>query len=431
MKVAYFSPFSPDKSGISDFSEELVQELAKLCEVDLFANKPITNEKIKENFQIYDVDDINDVELRNSYDHLIYQVGNNRTFHKDVVETFMKYPGILELHDLSLHHYLAEDTFVQKKYDKYIEIMKYCHGKEGEAAARRFLNGEIRAPWENQSNRFTVNKHLIDKAVAIIVHSDMARQFVKGIKPEAKVIHIPLHTTELFKDYNLHRKQCKRDLNLEGKIVLGSFGYATSAKRIEPIIKALAEIKKQNICSFKYCIVGQVEHVPVDELKIQYDLEEEIIVTGFTELETFKKYMGACDICFNLRYPTQGESSASLHRMLGMGKVILVTDIGTFQEYPENVVFKVSHGNQEVKEIVDCLQTALSDLTSLEERRKAAYHYALQNCSLSINAQKYVKFFGDIQKGCYQEEYIEHLLDVMQSIDLLDEAYITGHLKLW
>lgn len=56
-----------------------------------------------------------------------------------MVDTFLKYPGILELHDFSLHHYLAEDTFVQKEYDKYIEIMKYCHGNKGEYTAKRFL----------------------------------------------------------------------------------------------------------------------------------------------------------------------------------------------------------------------------------------------------------------------------------------------------
>ena len=32
-----------------------------------------------------------------------------------------------------------------------------------------------------------------------------------------------------------------------------------------------------------------------------YNLKENVIVTGFAELDEFKRYMGACDICFNLR----------------------------------------------------------------------------------------------------------------------------------
>ena len=132
MKIAYFSPFSPDRSGISDFSEELVMELSKYCQMDLYAAKPIANEEICSKFPVFQITEINDSNKRKQYDHLIYQAGNNRNYHKAVIDTFLKYPGILELHDLSLHYYLAEDTYVQKDFDKYIEIMKYCHGKKGE-----------------------------------------------------------------------------------------------------------------------------------------------------------------------------------------------------------------------------------------------------------------------------------------------------------
>ena len=65
---------------------------------------------------------------------------------------------------------------MQKDFDGYLRIMKYCHGREGERTAKRFLKGEIRAPWEDQSAKYTVNKHLIDQAQAVIVHSDMSKE---------------------------------------------------------------------------------------------------------------------------------------------------------------------------------------------------------------------------------------------------------------
>lgn len=423
MKIAYFSPFSPDRSGISDFSEELVLELSKLCKIDLYANKPITNDEINKKFSVFPVESMDDSKYRTKYDHLIYQVGNNRNYHKAVVDTFLKYPGILELHDLSLHHYLAEDTFVQKQYDQYIEVMKYCHGKKGEETAKRFLKGEIRAPWENQSEIFTVNKHLIDKATAIIVHSDMAKQMVKGIRPKASVIHIPLHTADMIEDYDAFKKKSKQQLHLEDHFVLGSFGYATSAKRIEPIIKALAKLKKENDFKFKYLIVGKVEHISVDNLKKKYDLEEEIVETGFVELEAFKTYMGACDICFNLRYPTQGESSASLHRMLGMGKVIIVTRIGTFEEYPDSVVVKVGHGHSEIDEIAQALKLLLSDSEQMQMRQKDAYQYAKKYLDLHKNAEIYYDFFQKVLDGTYVENHTDYMLDLLQSLDLIYEKY--------
>lgn len=423
MKIAFFSPFSPDKSGISDFSEELVVQLSKWCQVDLYAGKPIADEKIKKEFRIYPAEEIHNAAIRKQYDHLVYQAGNNREYHKTVIDTLLKYPGILELHDFSLHHYLAEDTYVQKDYDEYIRVMKYCHGKDGENTAKRFLKGEIRAPWEDQSAKYTVNKHLIDQATAVIVHSDMAKQMVKGIRPQVPIINIPLHTTEIIKDYHQYAKACKCTLGLQDRLVFGSFGYATSAKRIVPIIKALAALKKEGFPEFKYLIVGKVENIPVDQLKKQYDLEDEILVTGYTEMEQFKIYMGACDICFNLRYPTQGESSASLHRMLGLGKAVLVTGIGSFEEYPDDVVIKIGHGCRESDEIARAVKQLIEEREAMEQRQAAAYRFAARYLDLNKNAKKYFDFFKKIADGTYADEYPDYFLDILQSLDLLEETY--------
>ena len=386
MKVAIFSPFSPDKSGIADFCEELIFELQKHMSIELFSRMPIENKKVIEHFKIHNIQDFEDENIRKQFDNVIYHVGNNIIYHKEVVEMFLKYPGILELHDISLHHYLAEDTFVKKDYEKYVEIMRYCHGKDGEKTARRFLNGEIRAPWEDQSAKYTVNKHLIDKAEAVIVHSDMAKQIVKGIRPDVPVINIPLHTPDIYDDYIQYKERCKQELGIpKEKTVLGSFGYATVAKRIPQILEALGRYKEQVSDDFVYYIVGKVEHIEISKLAHEFKIEKNVIVTGFTKLEDFKKYMGACDICFNLRYPTQGESSASLHRMLGMGKPILVTAIGSFEEYPDDIVMKNSWGENEITDIVSNLKEALANPSELKSRGEGAYDYANENCNLEMH----------------------------------------------
>ena len=56
-------------------------------------------------------------------------------------------------------------------------------------------------------------------------------------------------------------------------------------------------------------------------------------VLGFTPIERFVDYIGACDIVLNLRYPTVGETSGSLQRALGLGKAVLVSDVGAFSDY--------------------------------------------------------------------------------------------------
>ena len=55
MKLAYFSPLGPQRSGISDYSEELLPYLARGAEITLFVDgfQP-SNKGLTSQFEVYD-----------------------------------------------------------------------------------------------------------------------------------------------------------------------------------------------------------------------------------------------------------------------------------------------------------------------------------------------------------------------------------------
>lgn len=416
MKIGYVSPLPPDASGIADFAEELLPELRKHMELEIFSRVPVKSEKLAEGFSLHSIEELENKALRDSCDILVYQSGNNVRFHGEVLEKFKKYPGILEIHDFAMHHYLAESTYVKGDYESYVKAMAYCHGKRGELTARKFLAGEGRAPWENDALRYSVNKYLVDKASAVITHSDMARQMLKAVSPDKPIINIPLHTADILENPGQYRKECRKKLNIrEDLLVLGSFGYATRAKRIPEIVEALGMYASQGSMDFHYYIVGKVEEmdVNIERLAKRLGIGDKVTVTGFTDLDTFKTYMGACDICFNMRYPTQGESSASLHRILGMGKPVIVSRIGSFEEYPDDIVLKINHDQHEVHEILEAVRGLTQNKAELADRSKKALIFAEENCNLAKNAQRYADFFKAVKEGAFVEEDIERLVDFL------------------
>lgn len=430
MNIAYCSPFNPIKSGISDFSEELIMELKQYVKIDLFYNKQPSKKEIQDNFNSYNIKELNKEVVRNKYDVIVYHMGNNIDYHKCIAEAFMNYPGILELHDFSLHNYLAGDTYIHNDIDGYINCIRYCHGERGVKIAQNFLNGNARAPWETHALELTVNKHYIDKAKGIIVHSDMAKQMVKGIRPGVPVINIPLHTPDIIDDYELTKINAKKLLNISPEtLVLGSFGYATSAKRILETLDALALYAKNKTKNFHYFIVGKVEGIDVNSKISKLGMEKNVTVTGFTKLDEFKNYMRACDICLNLRYPTHGESSASLHRMFGMGKPVIVTDIGTFQDYPDDIAIKVRYDDNEVKDIYDAICELTKNKKILKEIGEKAVLYAKQNCDIKKNALRYIEFFKQIQNNQFEEEEIDYFIDKLFELGLTDDLYIEHLIK--
>lgn len=426
MKVAFFTPLNPIKSGISDFSEELLMELRKHIEIDLFLDNVVpTNKDIVNNFKIFQIEEFDDENIRKQYDQYIYHIGNNKDYHYKIGEYLIKYPGILELHDISLHHMLAEATVGKGDTKKYIQEMKYSHGHIGEKIAQQFINGEINAPWEDKSLQFTVNKRYVDAAKAIIVHSDFAKQMIKGISDKI-VKTILLHTNDIEDNYEEIKLEARKKYNInKDEIVMASFGFATAPKRIVQIIEALNMLKDEGYC-FKYYIVGQVdESLNLKEKIKNLKLEENVIITGFVDLNEFKDYMRICDICLNLRYPTQGESSASLHRVLGMGKVVFVSDVGSFKEYSDEIVVKINTGESEIEDIYKELVEFINKKDIMNARKKKSIEFAKKYCSLEKNAVRYKEFLEAVNNGSYYESNIlENIMDKLCEVKIYDEYFI-------
>lgn len=434
MRIAYFSPFNPLKSGISDFSEEIIVKIQKYADVDIFAaERNVSNKEILDKFDIYNIKDYYKENIRKKYDTAVFHIGNNLKCHKEIIEVFMKFGGILELHDLCIHNLVAGWIFDElHDAEQYINVMTYCHGKKGAETANDYLAGKIGPPWDgNNMLEYTLSKFLVDRAEAVIVHSDMVKQMLLAVSPNAKIIIINHHTEKIYKNnYLEYKTECRRKLGFEENIlIMGAFGYATKSKRIIETIEALNKFKNNKNDKFIYLIVGKVDGIDVEAKILEYNMKNNVIITGFTELEDFKLYMGACDFCFNLRYPTQGETSGSLHRMLGMGKPIIVSDIGSFREYPDDIVIKVRHDNNEIDDIYNAVCGLTENINEILKRAKHAVLFAEENCNIDKNAKKYADFFTDICTGNFKDNYLDYFIGKMFALGIvLDEEY-TKHIS--
>src|SRR5438876_15340 len=86
MKVAYFSPLPPERTGISEYSELLLPALRELVDVQVVARGQ---------------------SAPRGADVCLYHVGNNPDAHGWIVEALRKRPGVVVLHDFVLHHLVA------------------------------------------------------------------------------------------------------------------------------------------------------------------------------------------------------------------------------------------------------------------------------------------------------------------------------------
>ncbi len=99
-RLAYISPLPPEKTGIADYSAELLPALSSFYEIKVIAPQAeISSPWIMANSPIRSVQWF--IENSGQFDRILYHFGNS-PFHKHMFELIETIPGVVVLHDFFL-----------------------------------------------------------------------------------------------------------------------------------------------------------------------------------------------------------------------------------------------------------------------------------------------------------------------------------------
>ena len=349
----------PSRSGIADYSEALVTELNKLVDLRIFSSGSEAFEPA-------------------GFDAIVYHLGNN-PHHDFVYDAALKYPGVLVMHEANLHHLIAHVTIRRNDWDGYV--------------AEAELNGGLPARHRAELARtLTVGpdydgcrmiRRLLDGARGVIVHSQFMVHEMQQAGYRGPIAVIPHGAWVPRVDGAPFRK--KLGLSADTPL-LGTFGHLKPYKRIKEALRAFKRVVKEQP-EARMILVGE----PHPEVRLD-SLPPSVQVIGFAAIDEFVGYMAACDIILNLRYPTVGESSGSLLRAMGLGKAVLVSDLGSFAEFPDDTVLKVPVGGQEDEVLFEYLRLLVLRPDLARALGHRARNYVEQNCNWAHVASLYERF---------------------------------------
>jgi hypothetical protein len=125
----------------------------------------------------------------------------------------------------------------------------------------------------------------------------------------------------------------------DGVPVVGSFGFQTPIKRTSLGIGALTA---PGLEEAHLLVVGE-DAVGSDLLATAHraGVAERVHITGYLPFAELEAAIAAADLCLNLRYPTAGETSASLLRVMAAGRPAIVSDYAQFAELPDTIAIRV------------------------------------------------------------------------------------------
>lgn len=422
MRLAFFSPLNPQKSGISDYSEELLPHLAKEADIDLFIDgfKP-SNEAILNHFPSFDYRaDPESLRRLKSYDAIIYHMGNDPRYHTGIYESMKAFPGITVFHDFAFQFFFFYLARGRGEMRIYLDEVEACHGPSARAAAAEALAQGLTPPHLETPLSFPLNLRLARAAEAIIVHSQWSRSRFEKIVPSTPLAHINLHvipeTTAA-----ATRPQTAAGRARETTVRISSFGHITKEKGIERALRALATLRQRY--RFHYTLVGEPSgFFDVDGLVRAYGLKDRVTVTNYVSLEEFKRLVAATDIAVNLRENTVGETSGSLCRIMAAGVPAIVSNVGWFSELPDDSVIKID--DDDCKDALLCayLERLIEDGSLRARIGENARRYVLSEHNIEHSAQGYLSFAREVVAGRARGRFIQSVSAEIARLGIVNEA---------
>ena len=278
------------------------------------------------------------------YDAVIYNLGNHLRFHRAEYEVSARVPGIVVLHDRTLHHFFAGYyiTYLRRP-ELYLERMATLYGDRGREVGAAVVAQHGERAWSRADEvvEHAFTEDALANAIGAVTHSAGHAAAVRR-HWGGPVCDLPMPAYES----QLRPRAAPSPLAADGAITLMSVGHVDSNKHILTVVEALASAPKLAAC-VRYLVVGQYDarSAYIRDLNrtiADASLARTITLLGYTPDATLERYLANADIFVNLRFPNLEGGSASLMEQLACGRPVVVYDSGVYGELPDETVVKVA-----------------------------------------------------------------------------------------
>jgi glycosyltransferase involved in cell wall biosynthesis len=321
MRLGWFSPFPPVRTGIAACSAELVAALkARGHEVDLYPEAAAHDFVWRRRLTPYDL--------------VVYQFGNSS--HHDYEWAYaLNYPGLVVLHDTRLHHARAAFLLREKRAADYRAEFQWNHPEVPPGVAELAVAGfDSRLYYD-----WPMVRSLVEASRLVAVHGEGARaELIGTLGFPDRIVPIRLgHGVLVTPDRERRARAAVRAKHgiPEDAVLFGCFGGLTPEKRIPQILSAFRATLLHAPGARLLFAGAPAAHYDIAAAIAAHGLQDRVTLTGYLDAdEDLTDHLAACDVALNLRWPTARETSGPWLRAIAAGKATVITDLVHLGEVP-------------------------------------------------------------------------------------------------
>lgn len=379
-RLAFVSPLPPERTGIADYSAELLPALAEHYDIELVVDQERVDASWGDGrFILRDV-----AWLRanaKTVDRVLYQMGNS-PFHRHMLPLLEEIPGTVVLHDFYMSGLMAWLEQYGGTANAWTSALYEAHGYGA-------LRERYRDAAEAKRN-YPVNWHILQHAQGVIVHSEYSRSLARQwygshAATQWKVIR-PLRSPTNVLDRRAARKQLGTD---ENDFVVCSFGFLDATKLNHRLLQAWlgSALTADKRCHLFFVGENHGGEYGASLLKAMREshLGDRIRITGFASPELFKQYLAAADLAVQLRTNSRGETSGTVLDSMNHGLPLIVNANGSMAELDSEAVWMLpdEFADAALVEALETLWLEPDRRRSLGERAQGIirHHHAPAECA--------------------------------------------------
>jgi glycosyltransferase involved in cell wall biosynthesis len=402
-RLAFVSPLPPERSGIADYSAELLRDLTRWYEIDVIVRAPA---------------DMNDAYIRatcglrsveyfsshyRQYERVLYHFGNSE-FHEHMFGLLEQIPGVVVLHDFFLSGIQAWSEIHKWRPLAWVHALYHSHGYN--AILSRYQTEDTK----DVVFDYPANLPVLQRALGVIVHSKFSCSLATQWYGQDASINwsvIPLLRIPIASN----KTKARQRLSLpHDAFIIASFGILGELKKNHRLLGAFLESKLANRKDIKLVFVGMASGDYGDKIQRAIDaakIRAQIRITGWVDTEAYQDWLQASDIAVQLRTYSRGETSAAVLDCLNHGLAAVVNAHGSAAELPRDVVWMLpdKFTDEQLLEALEVLSAdsnrrqLLADagrqyVSSVHNPRKCAEQYAE---AIEIFYHKYNSTLGGLK----------------------------------
>jgi glycosyltransferase involved in cell wall biosynthesis len=411
LSIIVVTPLPPSKSGIADYSFDLIIALSKFTKITVVTNvgstSPETVSYLSE-LKIPTVD-IGDSEKINSLSGaFVYNFGNSH-FHVQELELYRLKKGVVILHDYYLSGLYWEKNALIQGQISFVSDLKSLEGELSKSELKLLSEPHLAI------RQFSMNRSVIEHALGVIVHSEESANRIKDnfwIEQSFALKRVQ----QIYRESKQPVERLQSDLKTS--ITIGVFGIVAETKCYREILFAWKEVTKPQ--NARIVFVGEDLTTDFQTMIFELGLKDSVVLAGRVPDEEYRRWLINVDGAIQLRKFSRGENSRAVLDVLGSGIPTIINSHGTANEYPDEIAITIPD-EFSVPELVNAVEELIKFDTNIRKMGEKAADYVAKFHNADACSLEIYEFVKQVQARVIEKP---DLLSAFSSVTLsIDEKH--------